>query len=297
MSSLKMYSCKIAAILSFCLLGGGTVSCSQPESSVTSAPFISETSVASINVRRETKKDSLNPWSARKYLLFDFIENQDLDVVCMQEVKFGQYKDLIGVLNNYCSVGYISGRRDDETIPVLFKSTKFVCLDSCTFWLSDTPEKVGSKGWDAKYPRMATWVKLCDKISKKVFCVVNTHLDHLGPTARVKGMELIKSRMKDMALDCPIVLTGDLNCTSLSEPYKVGLEKEFSMNDSYEVAEERLGVSYSFHKFGELSEPRRIDFILVTPTLRVKSFNIPEEQIINGVYMSDHNPVIALIEL
>lgn len=127
--------------------------------------------------------------------------------------------------------------------------------------------------------------------------MVNTHLDHLGPIARVKGMELIKNRMKDMALDCPIILTGDLNCTSLSEPYKVGLEKEFSMNDSYEVAEERLGVSYSFHKSGELHEPRRIDFILVTPTLRVKSFNIPEEQKINGVYISDHNPVIALIEL
>jgi len=31
-----------------------------------------------------------------------------------------------------------------------------------TFWLSETPEKVGSKGWDAALPRIMTWVKLKD---------------------------------------------------------------------------------------------------------------------------------------
>ena len=31
------------------------------------------------------------------------------------------------------------------------------------FWLSETPEVVGSKGWDAALPRVATWVKLTDK--------------------------------------------------------------------------------------------------------------------------------------
>ena len=30
------------------------------------------------------------------------------------------------------------------------------------FWLSDTPDVVGSRGWDAKLPRIVTWVELRD---------------------------------------------------------------------------------------------------------------------------------------
>lgn len=55
--------------------------------------------------------------------------------------------------------------------------------DGGTWWLSQTPD-VPSVGWDAKYPRTATWVLLRDTRNGKDFYFVNTHLDHKGVDAR-----------------------------------------------------------------------------------------------------------------
>ena len=44
-----------------------------------------------------------------------------------------------------------------------YKQERFGKLDAGHFWLSETPDTVGSKSWDTSLPRMVTWVKLADR--------------------------------------------------------------------------------------------------------------------------------------
>lgn len=252
--------------------------------------------LATINIRYPTKKDGVNYWGNRKKQMIDFVNKEKLDVVCFQEVSISQLNDLEKSLTDYGFAGKKTRKVKGEGYkPILYRKKVFTCLDEGSFWLSETPDSVGSKGWDAKHPRRASWVKLKCKKSGKTFCVVNTHLDNVGKIARQKGMELIKNRLKSTSDSIPVVLCGDMNCSSTSTAYCSALNDEFMMNDAYQIAKVRKGVSYSFHRFGKNPIEKRgmIDFIFVTNQFEVKEIDIPKEEKKNGFYLTDHCPVVA----
>ena len=72
---------------------------------------------------------------------------------------------LDSILTDYASAG--AGRDDGakagEMNPVFYKKDKFDLVRTITFWLSDTPEVPGSKGWGASLPRIVTWMELVKK--------------------------------------------------------------------------------------------------------------------------------------
>ncbi|MCF0160775.1 MAG: endonuclease/exonuclease/phosphatase family protein, partial [Bacteroidaceae bacterium] len=166
---------------------------------------------ASMNVRLDTPADSMKNWMYRRDTMANFIKAQDLDIVGMQEVLYNQLTDLSERLPEYSHVGV--GREDGATqgehMCIFFKKDKFDVLDSNTFWLSQYPDSIGFVGWDGACPRVATWAKLKDKETGKVFMAVNTHFDHIGVEARHNGALLIMERIKDIVGDQPAVLTGD----------------------------------------------------------------------------------------
>ena len=137
---------------------------------------------------------------------------------------------------------------------------------------------------------------MCKK-SNRTFCVVNTHLDHVGFVARQKGMELIKHRLKSTSNSIPVVLCGDMNFSSTSSAYYCALNDEFMMYDAYQVAKVRKGVTYSFHGFGNrpIEKRRMIDFVFITNQLEVKEIEIPKEEKMNGSFLTDHCPIIVKI--
>lgn len=163
--------------------------------------------------------------------------------------------------------------------------------------MSEHPDSAGSVGWDASLPRIATWVKLMDKKKGLSLYVINTHLDHIGREARLQSAELIKRWISDNALPLPVILTGDLNVTEDSEIYKSLTDEYSPLADSYKICKKKDGVIYSFHNFGRIKDSNRpkIDYIFVPKGGKVKSFSIPREDSIDGVFMSDHNPIIAHI--
>lgn len=252
--------------------------------------------LATINIRYPTKKDGVNYWENRKKRMIDFVKDENLDIVCFQEVHSEQLAFLKRSLRGYGLVGNeIETVKGDGYKPIFYRRKFFKCLDKGTFWLSETPDSVGSKGWDGKHPRRTTWVILKHKKSGKTFCVINTHLDNAGKVAKQKGMELIKQRFKPTSDSIPIVLCGDMNFKSESTAYYSALNDEFLMYDAYRVAKVKKGVGYSFHRFGELPIEKRgmIDFIFVTNQFEVKQINIPKEEKKDGSYLSDHCPVVA----
>lgn len=114
-------------------------------------------------------------WSVRRDRVADYIKKNHIDVVGMQEVLHSQLEDLLERLPeyDYVGVGRTDGATKGEYSPVFFLKEKFEVLEKGNFWLSETPEVAGSVGWDAALERIASYAKLRDKATGKVFMAVN----------------------------------------------------------------------------------------------------------------------------
>ncbi|MBU3838116.1 MAG: endonuclease/exonuclease/phosphatase family protein [Candidatus Phocaeicola faecigallinarum] len=259
----------------------------------------SEIKWATFNIRLDTPYDSLNNWEYRKDSVASFIRNQDLDIVGMQEVLHNQLVDLKTRLPEYAEIGV--GREDGKTkgeyAPIFFKKDRFEVLDNNTFCLSQYPDSIGFIGWDGACTRIATWAKMKDKQNGKIFMAINTHFDHVGTEARRKGALLIIEKIKEIVGDKPAVLTGDFNVNDSSEAYNTLTTNSFVLKDAHKEAQTKEGVDYTFHNFGRIepSSCEKIDFIFITPNIKVSISYIPEEAKQEGKFLSDHNPEVVQI--
>lgn len=252
---------------------------------------------ATFNIRYDNPADQSNNWQFRKDTVTRFIQAQDMDIVGMQEVLHNQLEDLLQRLSSYKSIGV--GRDDGKTkgeyAPILYKEDRFEVLDSNTFWLSQYPDSIGFIGWDGACTRIATWAKMKDKQSGKIFMAVNTHFDHVGVTARREGALLIIRKIKEIVGDRPAVLTGDFNVNDQSEAYRTITSNAFVLKDAAKIAGKQTGVDYTFHNFGQIPSEQceKIDFIFVTPQIKVLDSFIPKEAAPGSKFLSDHNPQIV----
>ena len=270
----------------------------------TAFPQPTELTVATINIRVDMKKDSLNRWDGRKQLLLDFVGQQQLDVVSLQEVYPWALKDIHNGLPGYAIVRRADhksapkGKRADA--PILYRKLAYKKIAQGTFWLSEFPDSAGFIGWDGRHPRFVNWAVLRSKQTGKVFCVANTHLDNAGRQAREEGIKLLKERLDSLATQYPIILMGDMNSSEAdSAVYQPALHNNFELYDTYHLARQREGVDYTFHGFGKraMDKRKRVDFIFVSDSIDVNKFNIQRETEQQGVYLSDHCPVVSNITI
>ena len=172
-------------------------------------------SVMTFNMRYDNPEDGQNNWRFRRERIAGVIKAQEVDVLGTQELLSNQFNDLSGLLTGYqgVGVGRLDGAESGEYCAVFFRKDRFTLLDSGTFWLSETPEVVGSLGWDGACERIATWVVLRDRDGRELF-FIDTHLDHVGQVARDEGVSLLMKRIETLSGGRPVILTGDFN----SEP-------------------------------------------------------------------------------
>ena len=257
--------------------------------------------IATFNIRYDNKKDRENQWKNRREAVCEFLGRNHLDVICLQEVVKNQCDDLASSLSGYSFV--FMGRNDCKdkglAVPIFYRSNKFICLESGCFWLSESPDSIGSIGWDADQTRNLTWVKLQNKKDGQCLYVFNTHLDHKGKVAREESMKLIKYRMDEIANGYPSILTGDMNSSTSSNVLEIVKENRVPMNDSYEETKKHKGVSYTFHGFGNtpIDKRRRIDYLFVSQQITVDEVTIPREKDEQGVFLSDHCPVVVKLKI
>lgn len=230
-------------------------------------------------------------WESRRDRACQWVLDNNIDVCGMQEVTHKQLLDVLERLPqyDYVGVGRTDGKEGGEYTPVIFRKDKYKALARGNFWLSETPD-VPSKGWDAALPRVASWVKLKDLATGKVFMAVNTHFDHIGKTARVESAKLIMEKIQEIVGKKPAAVTGDFNITDRDRAYATMVGSEFVMRDAYYMSPEHHGVRYSFHGYSEVDPAKasKIDFIFVTPQIKVVRTGI--EKNIPDAPLSDHNP-------
>ncbi|HLT07017.1 MAG TPA: endonuclease/exonuclease/phosphatase family protein [Cyclobacteriaceae bacterium] len=250
--------------------------------------------VASYNLRMDTSSDGINAWPNRKENVKALIQYHEFDIIGTQE----GFKHQLDNLTEIPGFAYVGGGRDDgkdagEHSAIVYRSDRFQVMDSGDFWLSETPDKPGL-GWDATCcNRIASWAKFKDKQTRKQFYFFNVHFDHQGVVARRESAKLMEQKIKEIAKDAPVILTGDFNSTPDTEQI---VSLSAFLNDSYSVTKmPPYGPVGTFNSF-RFTAPfdSRIDYVFVSNHFQVRKYGALTDAK-DQRYPSDHIPVVATL--
>ncbi len=242
------------------------------------------------NLRLDVKSDGINAFPNRKDNIYRAIVGEAPDIIGFQEATDSMRAFLREKLTEYVVLG--CGRNADnggEGVCIAYKKDAYELISFNTYWLSDTPDVAGSvyENTDQSIcPRVSVDAKLRVQETGKIFNVFNTHLDHKGEQARLLGMKQVLSEIKSRGGD--FVLLGDMNATPDSECIKAALAVDG-------VIDATADIDGTFHGFGCYDVPTKIDYIF-TNVLTTDAYRLDDEHT-DGVYISDHYPVCAIIEI
>lgn len=257
--------------------------------------------VMTFNIRYNTERDSINAWPNRKDKVASQIIFHHPHVVGIQEALYGQVEDLVSLLPGYkfTGVGRADGKTKGEYSAIFYDTSRLILLKSKTFWLSQQTEIPGAKGWDAAIERIVTWALFYDKKAKKKFYHFNTHYDHLGKIARKESSILLKQKVKAIAGNVPVIITGDFNAHPGDEPILILTntnENDF-FTDTKSISKiPHYGPGGTFNGFtAKETHQEPIDYIFIKKGFMVLQ-HATLSQTWQGLFSSDHFPVMAVLQ-
>ena len=253
--------------------------------------------VMTFNIRYDEPRDGVNAWANRKQKVADVIRFHKADLVGVQEALITQLRDLETLLPDmaWCGVGRSDGKESGEFSAILYRRSRFRAAECKTFWLSETPDKAGSKGWDAALSRIVTWARFEDRKSGRTFVHFNTHFDHIGEKAREQSAALILKKAAEIAPKLPFLITGDLNVTEDTLAYKTlakGTDALKVFDARYRSVNGHFGGDSTWNGFRDVVPGRKIDFIFVRDGVKVLEHGVLSDRW-GELWASDHLPVIA----
>ena len=224
------------------------------------------------NIRNSVADHGNLSWPARRPRLLAAIDNLEPSMILLQECLPDQMEDLKSHFAGWSIIG-VQREPGGETCPILAHASLEIS-DAGWFMLSEQPEVLGSKSWDSACPRICTWVEVggC-----RIF---NTHLDHVGSTARKLGCKMMVNAAPELA-----IIAGDFNTHRDSDELSDLATNKFSILSP-------SSPTPTFHAYGQ--EADEIDFIFGRGIKIAKSgtliTNAPD-------FASDHNGLWADISL
>lgn len=219
-----------------------------------------------------------------------------------------------------------------QMISQLRYSSSVVLNSWDTFWLSTTPFDPSKFAGAGSY-RVCTTAHFTSTTTNQNFTMLNTHLDEQSAEQRALGLSMILHRAKYEAITTgdPVILTGDFNSPPSDQGYQIitGAEPPKQMNETFRrrfswsskqadgfdnfamqdllgqvEPRYRMGGNYAtFTGFqpevGNASEFSRIDYIMAGSSggWKVLEHRVGNSLSDDGVYHSDHRPVIADVEI
>lgn len=248
----------------------------------------------SFNLRVVVESDGVNMFFRRAGRVLEVLEKEKPDIVGFQEVTGTMREWLTEHLQGYTLQG--CGREKNchgESMLLGYRTGDCELLALENRWLSPTPTVPGSTfgGDQSPCPRMFTAVRLKHEQSPMPFWFLNTHLDHVGASARYAGaMELVQWISEKQEA---FVLTGDFN--ALPDSPEIHLVTAALAGRG--VVDCTADIAGTYHDYGRLPVERRqkIDYIFTDGTC--KGAYAVEDIPVEGQYYSDHHAVVALVEL
>ncbi len=245
--------------------------------------------VMTFNLRCRTPKDGINIFDNRQPRVLEVIKNENPDIIGFQEAR-NEMRDFLR--KEFADEYYVIGCGRDagyrgESTPIAYKRDRLELIGLDTFWLSDTPSVAGSKyeNVDQCCSRLAVCAEF-SPVGCENIMFVNTHLDVTSEKARIWGMEKICEYLSEYK--GKYMLTGDMNdfpnsrCISIAK----------SMKNTEDATK---NITHSYHEYGKIKENYKIDYIFTNAEVICSHAveDIPQ----NGIYISDHYPICAEIEI
>lgn len=176
-----------------------------------------------------------------------------------------------------------------ESTPMMWRKSRFECLDKGYFWFSDIPDVEFGKTWDTwNCNRICMWAKLRDKQSGEVLHFFNTHYG-FGDENQLKSGDLLLKHMEAFNAE-RVILTADFNMSPDRVGYKQLTQKLIDVNTENNPRN-------TFHGFGPFEGRCRIDFCFVSPKTLIPSNYKVIDDLVDGKYPSDHFGVYTELEV
>jgi len=247
----------------------------------------------SCNLRCLTPLDlGKKAWFYRADLIVQEIRQQAPGIIGFQESTRWQYRYLVDTFPDYDSViTYRDNSVISEGCPIFYHTGLYTLVDKGSFWLSETPD-VMSKDWDSACYRICSYVILTENASGKDFVVFNTHLDHVSDEARINGIAVVLDKIAQFG-SLPSVIMGDFNALEGSATYLSATE---NFLDAQYAAAQTM-ESHTYQNWGNPEKFKRLDYFMLSPT----GFTAEQYQVLpafhDGVYASDHCPIVLKVSL
>lgn len=255
-----------------------------------------ELCLISCNIRFNNPADGQNSWEHRRDFLSETLLKYHPTLIATQEGRFDQLTNLKSLLKDFEIVDQHRSWIGERMYPTFFKKHAcFEFLGSGDIWLSETPDVAGSRSFESAFPRLMTWAHLQIKNSEVKLLVINTHLDHVKAETRVKQIKvLIQETKKIWDKQSQLIVMGDFNDSPTGHVRQL-IEEEFELQDAWKLFNVKEETSHHAFK-GEMQNGSRIDWVLIDKRLAIKSCTM-DKSVRNGLYPTDHFPVVCTITL
>ncbi len=254
-------------------------------------------SVVTYNLRFVLKNDGINSLIHRIGAIMEVFKARKPDIVCFQEVTDENIGYLKNALPEYEIV--FNQRNSDfggEGLATAFRKDSFRLLHLSIFWLSPTPTVPGSRHKDQSgCPRICQRTVIMRLSDRKLFKFYNIHLDHIGESARVLGMQNVLDEVKNdyETLRLPFFILGDFNDIPDSQPIKL-----CEMFNYPQIKDLTRNVKLSYHGFGKPEQECKIDYIFADSESASQNYKaFVWDTVVNGIYLSDHYPIEVNLQL
>lgn len=258
-----------------------------------------------------TETDDPRKWDARKLVVPGSLADKYFDVMGSQENTTGQINDIltnpamsgyaaVGRSNHNKAIGDLGYDSAYETAAIYCRNSAVQVIENGTFWYSDSSDSIDWGDWSAGYNmRCCNWAKL--GYAGREFYIFNVHLqvntteDVKYKEMRLKQIQKVLKKIKEVSDDYPVILTGDFNCT----PGKEGdafqwLAAEGTMTEARSLVRQPHGPYGTLHYFqADNATSSRVDHIFINDKFDVQAYWTDNAQQKSLAWESDHNPVIV----
>jgi endonuclease/exonuclease/phosphatase family metal-dependent hydrolase len=249
------------------------------------------------NIRGSTAEDGVDNWRFRKDLCAEVIARQAADIICLQETTGEQLQHLESALSGYSAVCALDlPAVGHPRNAVFYRNSTFRLRASGSYWLSETPHVPGSKSWESRCVRLATWAHLSVREGKRELRILNTHLDHISQPARENQARILNEDALAYPPDFAQVLTGDMNSGASNPAIRSFLEAGW--RDGFQEVHGTSESGPTFHGFRGLEDPSpigRIDWIFLRGPIRAVEAAVIRDHA-GRRYPSDHYFVSAMMD-